>query len=569
MRPVVRALLAVGALLVVVTARRAESQVVRGTVTQETSGAALPGVLVELHAAVGGERVASALTDAAGAFALGSPLPGRFVVSAKRIGVGRFTSDTLQLAAGETRVLAIVLAPVRLQLPVVVITARAPCAVVPGEQPRVAALWDEARTALEAAQISLRDRLFTAQVSRYVRELDPRSRRVLRESRSNVRGLVAAPFSSLPPESLSTLGYWQVAPDGETRYYGPDPSVLLSDHFLADHCFRLATGRGSREGMVGLAFTPVAGRAVPHLVGTVWLDARSWELRLVEFAYDRVRDGVDASVVGGEVHFARLPGGAWLVRRWHLRVPRLGRSAQPVGTEGGVPWTLVRPSGSHLAEEGGEVTTDAQRSPARPGRVTGVVRDSSGKSVLSGAVVWLVGTSRADSTGADGRFTFDSVAPGNVRLEVQSPAYSAFGVMAAETWIDLEAGDTHRLTLTAYDARALTTRLCDGRAAPWGRGTLHVVLRDSVTGTPLANRVASLRWMSTMARAPGDSSEVRAELRTSPRGSVTFCEVPSGRPLTLEVTRPDGGRPAVHRTSVEPRQVQHVELRLPPGPGGA
>jgi hypothetical protein len=46
----------------------------------------------------------------------------------------------------------------------------------------VASLWDEARTALAATQISLRDRLFHGRVNRYVRELDPRSRHVLSES---------------------------------------------------------------------------------------------------------------------------------------------------------------------------------------------------------------------------------------------------------------------------------------------------------------------------------------------------------------------------------------------------
>lgn len=112
----------------------------------------------------------------------------------------------------------------------------------------MASLWEEARTALDAAEISLRDRLFTAQVTRYARELEPRTLRVLQEGRSEVRGVVGAPVTTLPPESLSTSGYWRAVPGGGALYYVPDPAALLSDDFQGDHCFRPVTGRGVRRG---------------------------------------------------------------------------------------------------------------------------------------------------------------------------------------------------------------------------------------------------------------------------------------------------------------------------------
>ncbi|MEP7383225.1 MAG: carboxypeptidase-like regulatory domain-containing protein, partial [Gemmatimonadota bacterium] len=364
------------------------AQLVRGRVSQETSAAPVAGALVELLFADSVDvRGASALSDAAGGFELRAPAAGRYRLSAKRIGVRRYEGPPFTLGMGETRTESIVLAPVQFRLPEVVVTANALCAVNPRESRRVASLWDEARTALDATEISLRDKLFSAEVTRYLRDLEPKTLRVLDETQSSVRGVVTSPFNALPPDSLSAVGYWREAKDGVVTYYGPDAEVLLSDAFLDDHCFRPVEGRGTRKGLVGLAFSPVAGRPVPDVAGTLWLDARTYELQLVEFTYDRVRPGLDSAALGGELHFARLPNGAWLVRRWFLRVPVQGRSAQPLSTEGSAPWILLRSASYRLREEGGTVTTDAMRAPMKPAAISGVVHDSTEKGALAGAIV--------------------------------------------------------------------------------------------------------------------------------------------------------------------------------------
>jgi len=541
------------------------AQLVRGTVTESTSRVPLPGVLVELVAAgdtlgPAGARVASALSAASGSYALRAPAAGRYRLLAKRIGVRRFLGAPFQLAEGETRTLDIALDAVEFRLPAVIVTANALCAADPADRARVAALWEEARTALDAAEISLRDRLFTAQVTRYVRELEPRSLRVLRESRSEVRGVVASPFSALPAESLSAHGYWRAAEGGGAHYYGPDARVLLSDAFLGDHCFHAVSGKSARDGMVGLAFTPVPNRPVPDVTGTLWLDARTFELRLVEFRYDRVREGVDRDKVGGEVHFARLSSGAWIVQRWHLRVPLLGRPRDPLATEGSAPWILVRPSLLAVSEEGGVVTTDEMRPPDRPARLSGVVRDSGGRRALVGATVRLAGSGRAVTVDSNGRFAFDSLAPGTATVVVSTPGYDSLGLVAADQSVTLRSGESRHLALTAHDARSLTTRLCQGRAAPWGRGTLHLTVRDAATGAPLAGLTASARWMSTAGRAAGDSVPAQLVGTTDARGTVTFCEVPSGRTIIVTVPHPAGGAGTPQAVVLGAREVRHLEL---------
>lgn len=543
------------------------AQVVRGRVTESSSRAPVAGALVELVAtgdgdAAGGARVASALSGVDGAFALQAPTAGRYRLVAKRIGVRRFEGPPFPLAGGETITRDITMDAVDYRLPTVLVTANALCAAEPGDRARVAALWEEARTALDAAEISLRDRLFTAQVTRYVRELEPRSLRVLRETRSEARGVVASPLSALPAESLSAHGYWRATDGGGAHYYGPDARVLLSDAFLGDHCFRSVNGTGTREGLVGLAFAPIANRPVPDVEGTLWLDARTFELRLVEFRYDRVRDGVDRDKVGGEVHFARLANGAWLVRRWHLRVPTLGRPRDPLSTEGGAPWILVRPTTLALSEEGGVVTTDEMRPSARPARLTGVVRDSGGRRALAGVTVRLGGAGREAVTDRDGRFGFDSLAPGILTLEVRAQGYDALGLPAADQTIEVRGSEQRRVVLTARDARALTTRLCQGRPAPWGRATVHLTVRDSATRAPLDGVRTTAQWMSTVGRAAGDSATVRAEGTTDSRGSVTFCEVPSGRPVTVHVEHPAGGTTALPPVELGGREVRHLDVAI-------
>ncbi len=548
-------------------ARPLGAQVVRGTVTQSPSRAPVVGAVVELvHADSALTRVASALSDGSGTYALRAPGAGRYRVVAKRIGVHRFTSPPFELAVGETRTVEVSLDPVEYQLPTVVVTANSVCSVNAGERDRVAALWDEARTALDAAEISQRDRLFTAQVTRYLRELDPKSLKVLRETRSDVRGVVALPFSSLPAESLAVTGYWRDVDSTRTRYYGPDARILLSDTFLDTHCFRPVRGRDGRSGQVGLAFAPTTRGNVPDVVGTLWLDARSFELRAVEFAYDRVRPGVDSARVGGEIQFARLATGAWLVRRWFLRVPMNGRSQDAVATEGSSPWILVRPSSQALSEEGGEVTTDDQRPALRLATLAGTLRDSSTQRPLAGAVVRIAGTTREATPDADGRFTFDKLTPSQFTVTVRAPGYDSFGITALEQSVAVGEGEVRRVTFTAPSARGIAARLCGGREVPFGRGTVHLTVRDSASHQPVEGTVATARWMSTLGRAAGDSVPVLAEQRSDGRGMLTFCEVPADRAITIQLSPAARSPVAPIRLTITGRELRHLDVTLAPPP---
>jgi hypothetical protein len=69
----------------------------------------------------------------------------------------------------------------------------------------------------------------------------------------------------------------------ENVFYAPDEQVLLSDRFVEEHCFQVARGEGSSEGLFGLQFSPAKRRNVNDIAGTLWVDSASAELRYLDF----------------------------------------------------------------------------------------------------------------------------------------------------------------------------------------------------------------------------------------------------------------------------------------------
>lgn len=342
------------------------AQTVRGIVKEQNSGLPLPGVLIALALdSDPGSAVATTLSNEQGAYSIRAPRAGRYVLGAKRIGVRRYTSVALDLKESQELQLDVELEALVYQLPTVTVHSEPLCVRRAEHAARVASLWDEASTALTATQVSLRDRLVRARVVRYVRDIHATSLRPEGDlSRRQSDGVMEQPFVSLPAEALSRNGYWRHLPNDSIAYYAPDATVLLSRSFARDHCFGVVEGRGDRNGLTGMEFEPERDRETPDVRGTIWLDARTFELRLVEFKYSRLPYPSNNRNVGGEVHFSRLPGGAWIVERWFIRMPRYNKNptTRSTGIPGVAPIVEYRLTG--LVEEGGTVDI-ATRPPSR------------------------------------------------------------------------------------------------------------------------------------------------------------------------------------------------------------
>jgi len=202
-------------------------------------------------------------------------------------------------------------------------------------------------------------------------------------------------WRTLPPDSLRRVGYVVTDRDNVVVYYAPGLDMLLSNHFIDDHCFRLTTDRKQS--------------------GTLWVDRASSELRRLEFHYVNVtRDQEDQA--GADLEFVRLRDGAWAISRWSIRMPLIVQVVRPGhGAEDRV--TELRVAGGELALA--RRANDTLWS-APPQVVAGTVLDSRSGSPVGGARVVVSGTTLEGTSDARGRFTIAGMLPGQYTLQVHT-----------------------------------------------------------------------------------------------------------------------------------------------------
>lgn len=296
------------------------AQIVRGSVLLPDSTSAAGVIVVASDAK--GSVAAQALTAENGAFELRLPGAGRYDVHVLRIGFRPTVVPALDLAAGETKTVPIVLRGEAIVLAAVTVRGRSVCRVRQDSGQAVAHLWEEARKAITATQLTTSGRRQTVSWTVYDRDTDLTGRQVLSQSSNSYSAAALKAFVSLPPDSLAKVGYMSDDPTG-TVYRAPDADALLSDAFALQHCFQAEPPSVARGDVVGIAFRPARNRAhIVDIEGTLWLDRSSLELRQLEFRYTNLPEDFTHVNAGGVVEFLRLSTGSWLVGRWQIRMPR-------------------------------------------------------------------------------------------------------------------------------------------------------------------------------------------------------------------------------------------------------
>jgi hypothetical protein len=526
----------------------ANAQVVRGVVVDETSGRGMPGTVVVLLDA-DGKRLAGVLADELGRYAIRITVPGRYAVRAERIGYRSDAPTPVTLKAGETVELRLATRAIPVILGEVRVSGRTTCVARASDGREVSAVWDEARKALYATDLTQRQELFTAKVSRFERTLDATSGRVTAYSTTESSGVTRNPFVSLPAAQLSQNGFVRQN-SAETIYYGPDAGVLLSDEFLGDHCFRLRKGSGTREQLIGLQFEPVAGREKPDITGTLWLDRRSAELRDLEYQYKNLPnlpDNVRAEDFGGRVEFRRMPTGAWIVERWVIRMPIVSdKGPMSERNAAAIPGALT-PRTQRLAvlavrEEGGDVRETIARG-ERSERATqgvtvrGTVFDSTRMAPLPNARVFLDGTQFATSSGADGTFAIEQVPPGTYTLSLTHPRFDSLDARAPSVAVELKGGEEPSVALAVPTAATIFAKVCSRDELAAGPGILRGVVRDASSALPVPNAEVTVSWK----RLAGGTSvtmvtEPTVKTRADSAGRYWVCGLPDGVRVTARAT---------------------------------
>lgn len=412
------------------------AQAVRGRVMSAAGDAPIPGVVVSLLDSAAA-AVTRALSDASGRYELTAARPGRYRIRAQRIGFRPITSAPLQLASGASVERQLVLSAIAVSLDTVRVAQRSVCGSMGDSAAATFAMWEQARTALYAAQLTSRARGLNATVESYQHTIDPGGRTITDETRQLSSGFVTAPWRSPSIGSLRREGYVVEDEQGWTTYRVPGLDVLASDAFVQDHCFRIVRTRDNRQ--IGLAFQPTRDRReIPEIRGTIWLDRTSSELRRVEFGYVNITREQEGEA-GGDVEFARLSDGGWAISRWNVRMPVLEQLRLSGRTQLRVAEVRVAGGDLTLATRGSDtlwargpvlavaqpdsiraVQRAADLSAALAGRVS-----SDSASPLADAEVLLPDLLRSAMSEADGAFRVGNIPPGRHRVTVRKVGYAA------------------------------------------------------------------------------------------------------------------------------------------------
>jgi hypothetical protein len=305
------------------------AQELRGTVLLDGTEQPAAGVIIEARDPATDIRILSTLTDSRGYFILKLPAPTTVLLRGLRIGQRPTEFGTFTLAADEVRTERFTLSGTAVVLDYVRVVGRSVCGRARARDAQVVTLLEEARKAIQATQLRSTDGELSAIWTLRSQQTTLAGRPVAEPSIQAFRASTERPFQSIPPDSLAAVGYLEIAEDGYT-FFAPDAEVLLSEEFVEGHCFQAQPWTKDDRDWVGIGFRPAqTDRGIVNIRGTMWLDRRSAELRLLEFEYLNLPPILRVRNTGGEVAFLRLPTGSWLVHKWHIRMPRVTQTEVP------------------------------------------------------------------------------------------------------------------------------------------------------------------------------------------------------------------------------------------------
>lgn len=504
------------------------AQVVRGTVSAEDTRQPMRGAVVTLLDASLARTGLRVLTDDRGAFAMRAPAAGTWAVEVRAIGFGVHRSAPRRVHAGETIVEAVVLRRLATRLATLRVEARSQCRRAGDLDAVTSEVWDDVWAALAATAIAREQRLVRADVFVFTREVDVASGVVLHEERGVATVLDEQPFRTASPSDLARFGYWRQAPGG-VEFHGLDAGIIMSPEFLAAHCFTLTRSDSGDMTRVGLAFRPVNARAPADVQGILWVDAKSRELRELEFSYTGLQ--LRGPAAGGRLQFSRLDSGLLIDDRWTLHHPF--ERARGVGAPrtGAAP-ARPDPPRTALRLAGGFVLTESART-QQFAAVAGSVRE---RGAPADAVsVEVLGAGRRFVTDTAGVFRIDDVLPGTYELRLMRPGSSERGGFVQHGRLTVAAGELARVTLDVPGADAIARELCpdlDENRAP-----LFAVVREHPSGRPAADYRIEVQWTE-----PADSSGASgvrsgaARMLSDWRGEVVACQMPAGAMARFRTT---------------------------------
>lgn len=537
-------------------ARSALGQVVRGA-TSDEAGRAVAGVVVMLLDSTG-KAVARAVTNERGEFAAIAPRGGTYRTRTLRVGFRPTVSERFVVGDGST-VRTISLSSIRVALDTVRVVDRAACRLDVDSAAATFSVWDQARTALTATELTAIGRGVEASTIAYDRVLERDFTHVRSENAAAHVGYVRQAWRAAAPSLLHRTGYVTRDSDGTTTFWAPGLDMLTSDTFIEDHCFHLQTV--ANPALIGLAFEPSPTRRnLSEISGLLLLDRKTAELRSLTFGYTNLsRDETDYA--GGRMEFARMRDGSWVISRWFIRMPVLAEGP-------GVSRRIeeIREVGGSVATLRRGADTLWRRSPVT---LSGTVVDSATDQPLSDASVVLRGTGRT-VTVSDGKFSIPDMLPGEYFLDVHTPGLDSIGAVREQSVTITDSLTPVRIRVKA--AAQMLDGICktsSGRARGGGV-VLGIVRQRSDTAAPRPARVRAEWYTIALRDERGVVSEHQKhtlETTAGANGVFRLCGIPLDADVAIDARaeRLASEPQTLHLTG---RRFARMTLVLDPGAEG-
>ena len=539
------------------------AQTVRGVVVDQLDRP-LAGVVVQLTDSTTRVLIRG-LTNERGEYRLTAPRDGRYRVRTVRIGFRPSVTELISLTAASetTRRLSLSSNPVVLEA--VSSIGRTSCRMLGLDSTAATfAAWEQIRAALMAADATAESKRLSTTTLSYERKqtLDGFT---IRQTGSVTTADAPQPWHSVSADSLRRAGYVVVDRDGESRtFHGPDVGVLSSDSFLEDHCFHLVAG--SDPTRIGVAFEPTPQRRnMPEIIGTVWIDRASSELRNMHWQYINIARNIDETATGGIMDFARLRNGLWLISRWHIRMPivEIGGGAD----RNSVTFRGVKLVGGQLVS----AATDAGKDTLWVGeRMTlhGFAYDSLNKQAMTSALIGIAGSTRSTITDSSGHFSFPNLMPGAYRLVTQHDALEAIGVpYQMSLALLVSEADSAMVAMPSFET--MWRIACE--SAPPGPDTALVygTVKGIGRSKPIRGASVYANWIDieTGGKRKFETKRWHIDGETDSTGTYVLCGVPTQTGLRLRAVIDSGESGIIDVLPLGSKVVYRQDMALSFDPG--
>ena len=365
---------------------------------------------------------------------------------------------------------------------------------------------------------------------------------------------VRQPWSALSADSIRRFGYAIPSPGDSTTFYAPGLETLASPAFIADHCFHLQASPDAKT--IGVAFTPARTRRdVPEIAGTLWVDRASAELRSLEYHYVGLPNMPSEALdrVGGDMEFARMRGGGWVISAWDIRMPLLASEVNLGHRETRLRGLRVSGGLLSLARDGRDTVWSRPRRDLR-----GTVVDPTTGRGVAGARVMLRGIGVAATADSAGRFVIPDMLYGDYTAEVHTASLDS---ISASVVSDVQFTDSNSVAaIEVWPASAAGPALCGDRGLfaqepPVGILAGRVLAAaDSVLPRPATVAVQWTQFGITQIGSMASTAARRRTLgaKTDAHGQFRVCGVPVNTKLTVAVV-------------ADSAPAQSDTVRIPPG----